>query len=292
MLWVRLLMFATVCFWGWSFVATKICLNYMTPLEVIGLRYLLGLPVLAGVIISRKMSLRINRRDLFPIIGASIVITIHFLIQITGMKYTSATNTGWLISVTPLVMMVLSALFLKERVTGKMIAGVAVASFGILLLVSQGDLLSLSWLRSVGDWLVLASAHTWAVYTVLTRNVSRKYNPLLVSFLVLSFSAIILVGTMAATSDWSKFIHLPLEPTIAILFLGIVCLGLAFWFWQIGVTRLGAARAGVFLYIEPLATTALAVPYLGERFGLMTAVGGLLVLGGVYLAERRSRRTV
>jgi drug/metabolite transporter (DMT)-like permease len=64
-------------------------------------------------------------------------------------------------------------------------------------------------------------------------------------------------------------------------------MGLAHWFWQEGVARLGAARAGVFLYLEPLATTGLAVPYLGESFGLFTAVGGAMVLAGVYLAERK-----
>ncbi len=261
----------------------------MTPLEVIAFRYILGLPILAGVIIAKRMPLRVPRRDLSPIIWASVVITIHFIIQITGMRYTSATNTGWIISVTPLVMMVLSVFILKERVTYKIIVGVAIATFGILLLVSKGDLFSLSWLQSTGDWLVFASAHTWAIYTVLTRDISRRYSPLLVSFLVLSFSAIVLISAMVVTTDWNKFAHLPAEPIVAMLFLGIVCLGLAFWFWQIGVAKLGAARAGVFLYIEPLATTALAVPYLGEQFGIFTAIGGLLVLAGVYFAERRTR---
>ncbi len=62
---------------------------------------------------------------------------------------------------------------------------------------------------------------------------------------------------------------------------------LAHWLWQLGVARIGAARAGLFLYLEPLATTALAVPYLGEPFGWSTGLGGLLVLLGVSLAEHR-----
>jgi hypothetical protein len=52
------------------------------------------------------------------------------------------------------------------------VAGIAVATLGILLLVSRGDIASLGWLRSTGDWLVLASAHTWAVYTVVTRDLA------------------------------------------------------------------------------------------------------------------------
>jgi len=287
MMLARLLMLLTVTLWGWSFVATKICLDYMTPLEIIGLRYLLGLPVLLAIILFKRLRMRLARHDVGVILLASAVITVHFLIQITGMKYTTATNTGWIIAVTPLVLVVLSVAFLKERITRLALTGAATATVGILLLVSKGRLFDLSWLKSTGDWLVLGSAHTWAVYTVVTRDVTRRNNPLLVSFAVLAFSAVIILGGMAFAADWNKLWHLPLKPVIAILFLGVGCLALAFWFWQEGVSKLGAAKAGFFLYLEPLATTALAVPYLGESFGLFTAVGGLMVLAGVYLAERR-----
>jgi drug/metabolite transporter (DMT)-like permease len=287
MILVRLLMLLTVIFWGWSFVATKICLNYMTPLEVIGLRYLLGLPVLLSVILFKRVKLDFQRKDLGIVLLASVVITTHFLIQITGMKYTTATNTGWIIAVTPLVIVVLSVVFLKEKITLNAALGVVIATAGILLLVSRGHLFRLAWLKSVGDWLILGSAHTWAVYTVLTRNVTRRYNPLSVSFAILAFSSIVILGWMLFTSDLTKFRHLPTEPVVAILFLGIVCLALAFWCWQEGVSKLGAAKAGFFLYLEPLATTTLAVPYLHESFGVFTAIGGLMVLVGLYLAEKR-----
>ena len=75
----------------------------------------------------------------------------------------------------------------------------------------------------------------------------------------------------------------------SLLFLGVLGT-LAQWFWQIGVARLGASRAGVWLYLEPLATTALAVPLLGERCGPWTFVGGGMVLAGVAWAQRRPGR--
>ena len=286
---IRILMVLTVCFWGWSFVATKICLDYMTPLQVVGLRYLLGLPIMLAVVVAKRRKFSISRRDYPMFLYAAAVITIHFLIQVGGMQYTSATNTSWLISVTPLVLAVLSVVFLKERLTNRTILGIGCATFGVLLLVSRGNLFELGWLQNVGDWLVFASAHTWAIFTILTRDLSRRYPPLVVAVVVLGISAVVIFGGMVLFSDWEPLLHLPTEPLLAILFLGIFCLGLAFWFWQEGVARLGAARAGVFLYIEPLATTGLAVPYLGEQFGLWTAVGGGLVLAGVYLAERRRK---
>lgn len=282
---VRFYLFFAVMFWGWSFVATKILLDYVNPAELMGLRFIVGLPVLYIVVLAKKVRFRFNPIDRKYVIIGSLVITIHFIIQITGIKYTSATNTGWIISVTPLVLALLSFLILKEQIGTKEVAGVMVATAGIVLLVSKGRLLDLGWLTSVGDWLVLASAHTWALYTVATRNLSRKYNPLAVTFSILLPSATILLVYMLFTSDWSKFVRLPFEPLMALLFLGVLSLAVAHWFWQEGVSSLGAAKAGFFLYLEPLATTGLAVPYLHEEFGLFTAIGGLLVLGGVYIAQ-------
>jgi len=284
---VRIYLLLAIIFWGWSFVATKILLDYVNPAELMGLRFIIGLPVLFAIVIGKRIKLNFSPKHRRQVLLGAAIITAHFLIQITGIKYTSATNTGWIIGVTPLVLAVLSYLILKEKIGLREIAGIAVATIGIVLLVSRGKLGQLDWIQSVGDWLVLASAHTWALYTVATRDLSRTYNPLAVTSAILLPSAVVLVGYMVFASDWSKFINLPMEPLLALLFLGVFSLAVGHWFWQEGVSSLGAARAGFFLYLEPLATTLLAVPYLNEQFGIFTAIGGLMVLGGVYLSQRR-----
>ena len=282
----RVLLLLAVLFWGWTFVATKIVLPYMTPVELLGLRFLLGLPVLLAVLGVKKLRFNFNPRGRRSILIGSAIITAHFLIQITGLKYTSATNTGWIISVTPLVIALLSFMVLRERIGRYQVVGIGVATVGIFCLISKGDFSNLGWLSSIGDWLILATAHTWAIYTVATRNVSRQCHPLTVTVGVLLPSSVVVLGYMLFTSDWSKFLQLPADAIVALLFLGILGLAVAHWFWQEGVSKLGATRAGLFLYIMPVSTTALAVPYLDESFGLFTAVGGVLILGAVFLAER------
>lgn len=289
MLYRFLLLFAVVV-WGWTFVATKICLDYMTPVELLGLRLGMALPILFVIVRVKKRRFDFTPRLIRQLTVAALVITTHFLIQITGLKYTSATNTGWIISVTPLVTAVLAYIFLKEKIGIRQITGIILASIGIVLLVSRGDITSLDWLDSVGDWLVLASAHTWAIYTILTRDLSRARAPLAVTVGVLLPGTLVLLGYMAFTSDWSKFTSMPPKVIIALLYLGILGMALAQWFWQEGLAELGAAKAGIFLYLEPVATTALAVPLLNEHFGPFTAIGGVMVLVGVFISEKRKRR--
>jgi len=269
-------------------VATKICLGYLSPIETIGLRLVIGLPILFALIKLKKVKLNLNygNRNLSL---AALIITAHFLIQATGLKYTSATNTGWIIALIPLIVAVLAFAFLKERLGRNLIIGIVIASAGVLLLISKGHPENLGPLNSFGDWLILASAHTWAFYTIVTRDLSRSHNPLSMTFAIILPAAVLMLAIMLFTSDLSRFLHLPLRGIIALLFLGVLATAMAHWFWQLGIARLGAAKAGVFLYLEPVATTAIAVPYLHESYGLLTAIGGFLVLFGVWYARRAKK---
>jgi drug/metabolite transporter (DMT)-like permease len=282
----RFLLLIAVSVWGATFVATKICLRYLSPLDVLGLRLILAVPTLYALILVRRIRLSFSGREILTLTAGSGILILHFLIQITGLQYTSATNTAWIIAVTPLIILFLSRLFLKERIHRADLVGVGIASAGIVLLISNGNLSSLGWLENTGDWLVLASAHTWAIYTVIGRNVSRSHNPIAVAFAFLAPAMIVVTGAMIFISNWNAILHLPAEPIIAIIFLGVVAMALANWWWQKGVGSIGAAKAGVFLYLEPLATMILAIPLLNETVGVMTAVGGALILAGVYVAQK------
>lgn len=283
------LLLAAVVIWGWTFVATKVCLAHMSPLQLVAGRFVLAAPTLLLVARLRGAPLRLPPRT--PLLVAAVaVFSAHYLVQTWALEHTTATNTGWIIAVNPLTIAVLAALTLREPVPRSMRLGIGLASAGIVLLVSRGNLSSLDWLRSLGDWLALVSTFTWAAYTVLTRDLSRALDPAVVALtMTLPLAALGLVFPLLPLR-YTPWTELPAEAVAALLFLALFGVALAQWFWQAGIARLGAARAGLYLYVEPLATTALAVPYLGEPFGWVAAGGGLVVLLGVFVGERKVGR--
>ena len=282
------LLLSAVIIWGWTFVATKICLEYLSPVELLALRLVIALPVLLALCLQRRIRLDLLRRPLAAAPGA-VLITLHFLIQITGLQSTTATHTGWIICVSPLVLALLSLALLRERPPRRLWAGLVVASVGILFLVSHGRPGDLTWLRSTGDWLVLASALTWALYTISVRDLTRNDSPLAVTLAVLAPPGLLLGCWLVIRAEWGGIAALPLDAWIALIFLGIFGMALAQAAWQAGVAAVGAAQAGMFLYVEPLATMALAVPLLGEPFGPSVWFGGGLVLAGVWLSQLRRK---
>jgi drug/metabolite transporter (DMT)-like permease len=243
-------------------------------------------PFLGVVLLVKRVPLRFARADLRILLLGGAIFTTHFMVQATGIATTTATNSAWIICISPLAVAVLSFVFLGERIGWRGVAGIAVATAGVLVLVSRGRLADLAWLQSTGDWLVVASAHTWALYTVATRNLVRRRDPLAVTFGILFVAAALTAMLFAATADIASIRALTPRGVLALLYLSIPGLAIGQWFWQEGLAKLGATRAGLYLYLEPLATLALAVPLLDEPFGPLVALGGGLVLAGVYMGQR------
>ena len=283
----HLLLLAAVVVWGWTFVATKVLLAEVGPIEVFALRVAIGLPCIGALVLLKRVPLRFDADDTRPLLLGGAVLTLHFVVQIAGIVTTTATNTAWIITVTPLALALLSFFFLGERIARAGVLGIALATLGVLLLVSRGHVRDMGWIRNTGDWLVLVSAHTWALYTVVTRDLARRRHPLAVTLGILSVTAVGAATLFLVLGDVAKVRAMSQRGIAAVIYLGVLGLAMGQWFWQTGVARLGETRAAVYLYIEPLATVALAVPMLGEQVSLWTAAGGALVLAGVYLGQRR-----
>jgi drug/metabolite transporter (DMT)-like permease len=84
--------------------------------------------------------------------------------------------------------------------------------------------------------------------------------------------------------------HIPWDGWVAIVFLGVVCSGLAYIFWYDALQTLPVAQTGAFLYLEPVSTVIVAAIILGEKLLLATIFGGALILSGVWLVNRTTSK--
>ncbi|MEE9442162.1 MAG: DMT family transporter [candidate division Zixibacteria bacterium] len=148
---ISVLLIIAVWLWGISFVATKLCLDYLTPAEIISARFILAMPFLYIISRHRKLSYSFVRGKWILLLFCGIIIAAHLLIQVEGMKTTTATNTAWLIATIPIFIAVFSIIFLKERLYFFQIGGIAIAAMGVILLISRGKLSDLDYLKSYGD---------------------------------------------------------------------------------------------------------------------------------------------
>ena len=275
--------------WGASFIATKVALNDVSPITIVWLRFGMGLLVLgAAVALRKEFSLpKKNEWGYFALLGF-LGITFHQWLQSNGLQTSEAGTTAWIVATTPVFMAILGWLILKEGLSLVKIFGIALAFFGVLLVVSDGNLASISIGKfgAPGDILILVSAVNWAVVSVLSRRGLKTTSASLFVFYMMLFGWLFASALFVGNGLIVEVPELTFNGWLGITFLGIFCSGLAYIAWYDALQALTTASTGVFLYIEPLIAMVVAFFILNEAITLASLVGGGIILFGVWLVNR------
>jgi drug/metabolite transporter (DMT)-like permease len=278
-----------VTVWGASFVATKIALQYVVPTTLVWMRFAMGVAILGlAVSLSKQFSLpKGTNWGYFALLGF-LGITFHQWLQSTALVTAQASTTSWIVASSPMFMAILGVIFLKEYLVWHQIAGIILAAFGVLVVVSKGDLSTVSAgnFGSPGDLLILISAINWAVFSTISRPGLKIHSPTLMMFYVMSFGWLFSSVLFLTGPGIGQISQIPWDGWLAILFLGVFCSGIAYIFWYGALKVLPVAQTGAFLYIEPIITVIVAAIIIGEAVTAASLVGGFAILFGVWLVNR------
>lgn len=276
-----------VLVWGASFIATKMAVRETSPMTVMCVRFGIGVLVLFAAVARSGLRPLPERGDLLRFFAIGILgITIHQWLQITGLVTARASTTGWIITATPLMMALVGWIVLGERIGWRQAAGIAVGALGVLLVVSRGDWASVAAgsIGSVGDLLVSLSTITWALFSVYSRQGLQRHEAAPMMLWVM------LGGWLAGAVPWMasggprEVSRLSPTGWGALIFLGVLCSGLAYIYWYDALRVLPTARVGSLLYLEPLVTMVVAAVVLGEAITVASLAGGAVILAGVRVA--------
>jgi drug/metabolite transporter (DMT)-like permease len=256
---------------------------------VVWLRFAIGLIILGAAVRLRRQFSPPKGSDLgyFAVLGF-LGITFHQWLQSTGLQTAQATTTAWIVATTPIFIALLGWLVLKERLLWVQTVGILLAAVGVLLVVTRGDLASLSAgsFGTPGDFLVLISALNWAVFSILSRRGLHKFPATLMMFYVMGFGWLFTTLLLLAGPGFSEITRLSLAGWLGVGFLGIFCSGLAYIFWYDALQVLPVAQAGAFVYLEPFVTLVVAALVLSEVITLVSLLGGVVILLGVWMVQK------
>jgi drug/metabolite transporter (DMT)-like permease len=285
------LLVAVLLLWAGHFPVGKLGVAELGPLTLTAGRALLATPwLLVAARLDGPLARPLVRRDLV----AFVVLALTGLVGNTtlwfwGLKYTTPINAGILGAVSPVVVAVVAALLLGDRLRALNWLGIALGAAGVLVTVSRGSLavlLTLSFNR--GDLIVLLSHVAWIAYTVYSRAAASTLPPAaiqagahVVSGLVLIPLSLLVDGAWpslrAAPAGWAVVLYGAVPVTLGHL-----------WYYAV-IRTIGPGRAAVFLNLMPFTVIALSWLALGERVYPYHLVGALVVIAGVFLTTRRRR---
>ncbi len=286
---VMMLLLASL-FWAGNTVIARGVVGEVPPFALSFWRWLLALVILlpVGVRPVRAQWPLVRRQlPLLAALAATSVAAYNTLLYL-ALQTTTAINATLVASSMPVMIILLSWLWLGERAGPAQLAGVLLSLAGVLAVIADGDLGVLAAFRfQSGDMWVLAAVFSWAVYSVMLRRHPTGLTPMaLLTVLVALGVPFILPFYLWEMAQGLGFAVTP--STIAVmLYMGLFPSVLAYYFWNEGVAAVGANTAGLYAYLMPIFTALLAVLFLGEALRWFHIIGLALIVVGIGLARRR-----
>ncbi len=289
---------ATVILWGASFPLTKAALEWAGPTTIAFLRWTISVLVLVGWLArcgQLRAPLALLRREGFAVIWIALAgITFFYFLENLALQYTTATNAGVLSNLTSVFMVLVSMIWLKERLSGVEWGAMLIAFAGAALVSQGAGHLTLAGTGLRGDLLMIIATFFAGVYSIGGKRLVATTPPAV----VITAAAIVGAAFLFPLALWEiggprklgSLLALPPIAWAALLLLGIGGGALANLWWMRILASTTAARAGMVLFLIPVISTALSVIGLGEPLTPLVVIGAMLVLAGVALVERDRAR--
>jgi drug/metabolite transporter (DMT)-like permease len=283
---VELMLLTVILLWATNLSVTKYVLEHgLEPLSYATLRYALAAAIFLALALAAQRTLRIERRHASVLLLAAVLLWVNQVCFVLALDATTASTIGLLIGTIPIFAALLGLVLGHERLGARFWVAAAISSVGVALVAlgSTGEVSG----GLAGILLGLATAATWAGYSVAVTPLMQTYTPSHVSAVVISgaWVLIALVGLPTTRSqDWD--LGWEIWVLLVLATLGPLVLTNILWFRVLH--RIGPARATLAANLQPFVAAVLAVVLLSESLGFMQIAGGALIAAGIITARRRA----
>lgn len=280
-------------FWAGNWVIGRAFHNEMPPVALAFWRWAIAGLVLAPfavVPVTKEWgAIKKNWKILFilAVLGTSL----YNLLVYWGLQYTTATNGVLLNAAMPILIIMLSAIFLRERLSELQYVGVFISLIGVLIIISHGNpqmLISLS--LNVGDFWILIAGVIWAAYTICLRWRPANLSPIVFLTMLIWIGVIPLFPVYLWEISAGKHISLNIVTVTALVYVSIFPGLLGYVFWNRGVQTIGPSKAGLFIHLLPVFGTILSFIFLNERPHWFHALSIGLIFSGIYLTNMHPKK--
>ncbi len=284
----NVLLLLAAAIWGLAFVAQRVGMDYVGPFAFNGVRFALGSLSLLPLIFFYKSESHNSgdtgdkKKEKSWQIGfvAGLILFIAASLQQIGLIYTTAGKAAFITSLY-IVLVPITGLFLKQRLTISTWLGSILAIMGLYLLcVKEGFTIS------YGDLLVLIGAFFWTAHILLIDHFSRRVDTLQLAFFQFTTCAGLSLGTALFVETVT--IHGILQAGIPILYGGLCSVGIAYTLQIIGQKYASPSHAAIILSMETVFATIGGYFFLNERLGLQEFLGCILMMTGMLVSQLQS----
>lgn len=272
------LVFITII-WGSSFVVMKNSVSQISPIYLMAIRFSIGGLVLVAIFFPRLKS--INRSIIWPGIVCGFWLSISYIIQTYGLKYTTASNNAFITTLYVINVPFLNFLFYRVQIHKKSIFAAVLAIVGIGFLSLNGGISHVN----IGDILTLICSFCYGMQILYIDTYTKKHDPINLTIIQLPCAAIIcwiLAFVLEGRLSLNVFSY---DLVGSLLYLGIFASAICFSIQNIGQKYVPPATASILLSLESVFGVIFAIALLGEPLTIRILIGFILIFIAVLLSE-------
>lgn len=278
--------------WGGMYVVSDVVLLTIPPFTLLTLRLILGSAVLIPLAVLRRAPGGViagwpSERHAAELLAVGLLgFGVSIGAQFVGTDESTAVNGALLTSASPAFIVLFAALILRERLTWRRLAAVALASIGVVIIIDLSNV-DFSSQTFRGDLALAVAAVTWALYSVLVRVMSRKTDTLVVTLYAFLGGLLLTIPAALAELPGRPIGEITPGIVLGILYLGIVSTAGAMWLWNRAFALVDASIASLFFFAQPLVGALLGVLFLNQQLTPNLWIGGIMIGLGVLLSIKR-----
>jgi len=281
-------LFSVALIYGANYSIAKLVMddNYIQPFGFIVFRVFCGL-LLFWFFHLAFVHEKVEKKD-FPmlILCAVFGVATNQLCFFMGLKHTTPINASLIMTTTPILVLVISSILIKERITLQKLIGITFGAIGAVILISRGGSFSFEQSQLLGDTMILVNAISYGIYLVLVKKLMDRYNPLTVVKWVFTFGFFMVLpfgwnDLMAI--EWSTF-----SSTIWLAFVYVLVAAtfIAYLFNAFALKIVNPSVTSIYIYLQPLLASIIALMMGKDELGLVKVLAGILIFTGVFLVSK------
>lgn len=262
--------------------------HYAGPFGINIIRIGISLILLWVLFFFKRPETKIQKKDIPAfLLCALTAIALNQMLFIKGLAFTFPIHAALLTLITPILITVIAARVLREKITLAKSVGLLLGASGAVLLIANREISSPGDNAVLGDILVILSAVAYTFYFILVKPLMKKYAPIQVIRWLFTFGFfMILPFCFQEFSDitWQVF---TLKDWFFLFMIVVPGTFLAYIFNVYGIQKLSASMAGAYIYSQPVFAVVIAMIFLKEELSLNKIIAAVLIFAGVYLSNRK-----
>ena len=291
----HLALLGTNIFFAINFTAIKYLVNggFAQPFAINIIRVGISALLLWVLFIFKPVKSLILKKDIGRLFLCALTgVAINQLLFVKGLSLTYSIHAALLMLTTPILITILAAWILKERLTGLKVAGLLLGISGALILVTSKERSGYASNVVLGDLLIILNAISYTIYFILVKPLMKTYNAVVIIRVVFTIGFFMMLPFC-----WQEFKEIPWESFTVTAWLNltlVVITGtfLAYLFNVYGIKILGAGMAGAYIYSQPFFAAAIAMLFLNEGLTLTKIAAAVFIFLGVYLSNKKKKATM